>query len=224
VDGATSSVPTPGCGESGFASEVANCTASLLLPSDSRDFNAGTYIWSGMDYNDGDKTMNSGSGGTGMLRDRVGFEKPISSWMRSWWLSNISAADAGRPVLWSEAPAADSTCFVVDHWVKPPAGRSSRRISVYTNGDAVVLLVNDKRVARTEVAFFGFAAFEGVPFQAGNLTAECLFGGARLAVHTQVTPQAAARIRLSLDAPSPLTGTSHGRCYHSDAPHCIFYG
>ena len=207
VDAAASSLPTPGCGESGFASEVANCTAGYVNASDSRDFNAGTYIWSGMDYNDGDETMNSGAGGTGMLADRVGFEKPIGSWLRSWWLSNITEADAGRPVLWPEAPAADATCFIVDHWVEPPPGQSSRRISVYTNGDLVALFVNGKRVAQTAVAFFGFAAFEGVAFQAGNLTAECLSSGARLAVHTLVTPSAAAEIRLSLDAPSPLTGT-----------------
>ena len=203
----TGAAPLPeyGCK---YSSEVANCTAGFVQPSDSRDFNAGTYIWSGMDYNDGDQTMNSGSGGLGLLRDRVGFEKPSNSFMRSWWLSNVSASDAGRPVLWPEAPAADSTCFIVDHWVKPPAGRSTRLISVYTNGDAVRLLVNGKAAGRTAaVPFFGFAVFEAVPFQSGNLTAECLSGGARLAVHTQVTPQAAARIQLSLDAPSLLTGT-----------------
>ena len=54
------------------------------------------------------------------------------------------------------------------------------------------------------------ATFPAVPFAPGNLTAEALdstSGGTRLATYMVQTGGAAAKIRLSLDAPSPRTGT-----------------
>ena len=58
------------------------------------------------------------------------------------------------------------------------------------------------------VPFFGSAKFAEVAYEAGNLTAEALdASGARLAKHSVHSGGAAAQIRLSLDAPSPITGT-----------------
>jgi len=68
----------PGC----FNNEVANCTATQTLPSDTRDFNAGTYIWSGFDYKSGDMVADATA--TGVLGDVAGFLKPLRWWIRSW--------------------------------------------------------------------------------------------------------------------------------------------
>jgi hypothetical protein len=135
--------------------------------------------------------------------DRVGFEKPMAKWFRSWWLSNISVMDAGRPVLWAEARSttagtdtstdtstsadvvdiADATSYtlsIVDSWIAPPAGNTTagnttRTIHVYTNAPWVQLYVNGEPAGEAvPVPFFGWATFAAVPFEAGNLTAAAL--------------------------------------------------
>ena len=77
-----------------------------------------------------------------------------------------------------------------------------------TDAPQIKLELNGKQiVAPVAPPQFGNAQFE-VPFLAGNLTAGCLSStGAVLATDTKVTTGPAASIRLSLDAPSPLTGT-----------------
>ena len=134
-----------------------------------------------------------------------------SYWFRSWWLSNISSADAGRPALWPEAAASSgTTVFIVDSWTPPPAGSSNRTIHVYTNAPLVRLWVNGKQVGNSSlVPFFGAATFGAVAFEPGNLTAEALddSGAVRLATHTAQTGGPAVQIRLSLDAPSRESGT-----------------
>lgn len=171
--------------------------------SDSRDFNAGSFLWAGFDHGSGS------SGGSGLLADWAGFKKPMNYWFQAWWLSNISLTDAGRPVLWPEAAARSTvTVYIVDSWGPPPAGSTSRSVHVYTNAPVVRLWLNSKIMANTTVAFFGFANFSAIAFEPGNLTAEALDqSGVRLATHTVHTSASAAQIRLSLDAPSPHTGT-----------------
>jgi hypothetical protein len=228
---------TPAVGPAGdckFKNEAANCTADFTAgvgASDSREFNGGTYVWSGFDYADGNTYAVDA---TGMLADRVGFEKPLQSWFRSWWLSNISVMDAGRPVLWAEArnltgmtdvdtnrtlsgaagttDATSVTISIVDSWIAPPAarGNNTRSIHVYTNAPWVQLYVNSEPVSDkpVPVPFFGTATFAAVPFKAGNLTAAALDQtGAIVARQTVFTGGAAAGIKLALDAPSPITGT-----------------
>jgi hypothetical protein len=131
-------------------------------------------------------------------------------WFRSWWLSNISLADAGRPVLVGagKADTTKSTVYIVDSWTPPPAGKTNRSIHVYTNAQSIRLWCNGKLVGQVAGSFFGSATFPAVPFESGNLTAEALDPlGSRLATHTVQTGGSAAQIRLSLDAPSPRTGT-----------------
>ena len=170
--------------------------------SDSRGFNAGTFLWAGFDHGSGS------SGGSGLIADWAGVKKPMSYWFRAWWLSNISTEDSGRPVLWPGAPQSGTTVFIVDSWDAPPAGSSARSIHVYSNAPMVRLWRNNEVVRNATVQFFGFANFSGVAFEPGNLTAEALdWSGNRLATHTVQTGGSAATIRLSLDAPSPHTGT-----------------
>ena len=57
-------------------------------------------------------------------------------WIKSVWLSNISKADAGRPV----GVAGDSayTTFIIESWLPPAPGFGpNRTINVYTNAAAV---------------------------------------------------------------------------------------
>jgi hypothetical protein len=114
-----------------FSNEVSNCTASFLLPSTVRPFMAGTYIWSGFDYDVDGSSSGASATATGMVADRAGFEKPLAWWFRAWWLSNISVHDAGRPALWPGVAARPFVCHIVDSWAAPPAARTTRTVHVY---------------------------------------------------------------------------------------------
>jgi len=160
----------------------------------------------GQDYTDG---RSAGTDATGLLGDRAGFGKPIAWWLRAHWLSNVSLQDAGRPCLWPEAAAGDQlTVRLVESWVAPPLSQSNRSVHVYTNAPRVRLWLNGAPVG--EAAAPGGIATFTLPFAPGNLTAEALDAkGASLGSHTALTPDArgAARLALTLDAPSPSTGT-----------------
>ena len=71
------------CAHSPTHLQVSNCTSEQVAYSDSREFNVGTYVWSGFDYSDG--TIMDG-GALGMLGDRAGFLKPIRWWFQSWFV------------------------------------------------------------------------------------------------------------------------------------------
>lgn len=98
----------------------------------------------------------------------------------------------------------------MDSWVAPPAGNHTRTVHVYSNAFAVQLYVNGKAVAPVPVAieYFGMAVFPSIGYVPGNLTAVAVdSSGAQLWSHSVFTPSSLARIMLTLDAPSPLTGT-----------------
>ena len=207
----------PSMGNCTFVNEVSNCTAEFLLPSETRAFMAGTYLWSGFDY-----AVDGGEGGpmkstaTGMVADKAGFEKPIRWFLRSWWLSNVSASDASRVVLWPEVnESVDHTTYIVDSWTAPPHGSSTRSVHVYTNAPFVRLWVNGKQVDKgkplVQVSFWEEATFPAVLFEAGNLTAGGVdASGARVGTpFSTFTSGKAARIVLTLDSPSPRTGTGN---------------
>ena len=90
------------------------------------------------------------------MGDVAGFTKESAWWLRSWWLSNISTADAGRPVLptdmanaalepaQTEARAAATTVRIIDAWTPPKAGGApNRTIHVYTDAPSARLKLND---------------------------------------------------------------------------------
>ena len=206
-----------------YNNEQATCIATQLNYSDSRDFNAGTFLWAGFDHGSAD------SGASGLIADWAGIKKPLAWWFRSWWLSNVSTADAGRPALWPEvagsaanAGGETTTLYIVDSWTPPHSpiaahqtefgsnNQPNRTIHVYTNAPFVRLWRNGKQVGggSRSVPFFGSATFTNIGFVSGNLTAEALsVAGERLATDSAYSGGAAVSIRLSLDAPSPRTGT-----------------
>jgi len=129
-------------------------------------------------------------------------------WYRSWWLANVSLADAGRPPL----DPANTSVFVhvVESWQPPASGKTTRNIHVYSNAPSVGLLVNGAPVSGSPqpMPAFGAVNFPSVPYAAGTLTAQALdAGGNVLATHTRTSWGAAAAIVLSMDAPNPATGT-----------------
>ena len=97
----------------------------------------------------------------------------------------------------------------MESWVAPPLGQINRSVHVYTNAPRVRLWLNGVAVAE-DAAPGGVAAFGAVTFAPGNLTAEALdVNGARLRTDAALTPVegGAVALSLSLDAPSPRTGT-----------------
>jgi len=150
----------------------------------------------------------------GTVGDLAGFAKESRWWLRSWWLSNISDADHGKPILWPQVIHLDGsgpTVYIPESWVPVPGWGpvSTRTIHVYTNAPRVRLTVNGKAWPSKSVPFFGFATFDNVTYEAGTVMAEALDANdnSLRSSYSITTPGSAKSIRLSLDAPSPVTGT-----------------
>ena len=199
-----------------YNNNIGKCTAQQVTQSDSRDFVAGTYIWSGFDYYGEARGFPQNTKCRGTVSDIAGFFKETSYWIRSWWLSNISNADAGKPPLaWKpDVPTPSTTVFILETWQPAPAvyskSNQSRTINVYTNAPGVRLELNGKPITGVQpVQFFGQATFNDVPFSPGNLTAVAVDAhNTVLASHSAITPKTqTGSIVLSLDSPSVATGT-----------------
>ena len=149
--------------------------------------------------------------------DLAGFPKAAVWWYRSWWLANISVADAGRPGLNippSGAPslgtalqpvgsaAPDPTAAFVHIVESPTRSGKDRVVHVYTNCPSVRLAGQVQAVERLGWATFKLAA--GPSWKAEALAED---GSTVLATHVVALSGAAAAVKLSLDVPSPRTGT-----------------
>jgi len=195
-----------------YNNEISQCTAVQVNYTDSRDFVSGTFVWSGSDYYGESRGWPQVVKCRGAITDVAGFRKASAGWLRSWWLAAINATtDYGRPLV-----DQDEAFFVhvAESWVPASgaaSGRSSRAIHAYTNAASVELVLNGSPAAgggSQPMPFFGTATWPNVTFSPGNLTAVARdAGGTVVASHSVFTPGHAVAIRLSLDAPSPLTGT-----------------
>eukprot|EP00463_Aulacantha_scolymantha_P000392 TRINITY_DN1231_c0_g1_i1.p1 TRINITY_DN1231_c0_g1~~TRINITY_DN1231_c0_g1_i1.p1 ORF type:complete len:334 (+),score=71.53 TRINITY_DN1231_c0_g1_i1:722-1723(+) len=174
--------------------------------SDSLDYVAGTFIWSGFDYLGESRGWPQNSKCRGTVADVAGFTKETAYWIRSWWLSNISQSDPGRP-LHTEGDS-PWTVFIIESWTPPPNTSShNRSIHVYSNAPTVRLELNGAVKAVKTIAFFGMASFS-IAYAPGNLTAVALdTKGNPVASHSVVTAGPVAAVVLSIDAPSTKTGT-----------------
>jgi hypothetical protein len=141
--------------------------------------------------------------------DLAGFAKAPAWWYRSWWLANISTADAGRPPL----PSTDVFCHLVESWQPSVPQNGTRTLNVYTNAPFARILVNGVQIGSPvmNVASYGSAVFHGVGYVKGNVTAEALAtddpAALALASHTKWSWGVAAAIVLTVDVPSVTTGT-----------------
>jgi hypothetical protein len=125
----------------------------------------------------------------------------------SWWFGNVPATDAGRPPV----PNTETFLQIVESWAPPPQGRVDRTIHVYTNAPFAQVAVNGAAQPVVAVPPFGYATWN-VTYEPGTLTATALSasspsGGAVLASTSIHSWGAPAAIQLSIDAPSPVTGT-----------------
>lgn len=92
-------------------------------------------------------------------------------------------------------------------------GRSSS-LNVYTDGAAVDLYINGVHRQNASVDYYQFASVS-LPYEPGTLVAVSRDAqGKVLSNHTRYTPGDAVALRLSIDAPSPETGT--GRAVYLD--------
>merc|ERR1712176_267944 len=125
-------------------------TAQQVFWSDSREFNSGTFVWSGFDYLGESRGWPQTGKARGTVADLAGFAKESRWWLRSWWWSNISMRDHGKPILWPAASRLEgpTTVYIPDSWVAVP-GHSNRTIHVYTNAPSVRLFVNGKQVGES---------------------------------------------------------------------------
>lgn len=183
--------------------ENSECLAGQLVPADTTDYVAGVFVWTAFDYM-GEPDAWPQVSSTFGFSDLSLFQKPSAWWYRTIWLGNVSLDDAGR------APLAPTTFVkIVEAWQAPAPGHGARAIHVYCNAPFVALFVNGVQVgAPVHVPPYGMATWN-VSYAAGNLTAKALAadGTTVLATHSTPSWSAPSRIVLSIDAPSPLTGT-----------------
>ena len=142
-----------------YNNNIGQCTAEQVADSDLTDYVTGTFVWSGFDYIGEARGWPQNTKCRGTIADVAGFTKETAYWLRSWWLSNISASDAGRPTnppallpAATGVPSVDAsitadtetTLFILEAWL-PPANATltpNRTIHVYSNAPFVKLLLN----------------------------------------------------------------------------------
>jgi len=169
------------------------------------EFSAGLMTWSGHDYLGEPNGWPHVSASHGQY-DLAQLPKAPSYWYRSQYLAAVATTDPGRPPL----PAV-SVCHIVESWQSNNVN-STRVIHVYSSGAFVRLLLNGAPAPGGGVQPAvpdTWAIFPAVAFSPGTLTAEALAadGTTVLATHSRASFGPAAAILLSVDAPSPLTGT-----------------
>ena len=187
-----------------YNNNIGECTAHQVAYSDAPDYVTGTFVWSGFDYLGEARGWPQNTKCRGTIADVAGFYKETAFWLKSWWLSNISRSDAGRPV---NPPSDDDwTVFIIDSWTAPLSG-TTRNIHVYSNAPTVKLFLNGDEVGSSDVPFFGMANFSNIAYKSGNLTAAAVSNGKIVGSNTKLSAGVAKMIVLSLDAPSKLTQT-----------------
>eukprot|EP01052_Picozoa_sp_SAG31_P025435 SAG31_NODE_2229_length_6145_cov_2.651009_2_plen_312_part_00 len=143
-----------------------------------------------------------------------GFAKAAAYWYRSWWLANVSKIDAGRPGL-DISPSADPTATFVRIVESPSHQSLARSVHVFTNAPFVRLSISGaaaphsgevKPVQQLSYATFNLTADEaGTEWKAEALDDEN--AAEVLAAHVVAYSGEAASVKLSIDAPTPRTGT-----------------
>ena len=187
-----------------FSSWTQTCTRDETQVSDGVQWVTGTYTWTLHDYYGEPGGWPHISSSYGQY-DLAGFAKAPVFWYRSWWLGAIASTDAGRPPVYSAGST--TVAHIVERWA-PPASGTTRTIHVYSNAPRVDLLVKSIQVSTQAVPALGWATFSGVQYAAGTLTARALAAnGTTLATHTRTTGGAPASLHLTIDVPSPVTGT-----------------
>lgn len=166
---------------------------------------AGSMVWTGLDYYGESHGWPYRSSSYGSY-DLSGFSKAAAYWYRSWWLSSVPVDAADRPPIGVHRQA-----HIVQAWqpsVVGQAGADSRTVQGYTDAASAELFVNGASLGVKNVAPLGYAEWDNVAYAPGNATMVARDGsGGVVATHTRLTAGSAVALQLSIDAPSPSTGT-----------------
>jgi len=176
------------------------CTANQSNASNSRDFMAGTMVWTLFDYYGESHGWPSVSSSYGQI-DIAGFIKNTGRWYRTWWLSAVPESDAARPVGFGAA----HSCHA---WRETWCGAVCS-IRVLTEAATVTLYEDGTATATAQVPDLDSASLTPTLPAAKNTTVACLSkSGVVLATDRLIaSAQNASAIVLSIDAPSVATGT-----------------
>eukprot|EP00039_Didymoeca_costata_P021499 m.344703 g.344703 ORF g.344703 m.344703 type:complete len:1020 (-) comp24995_c0_seq1:110-3169(-) len=198
------------CIQKSFA---ADCSQAQVAPYNNPAFVIGTMIWTLFDYI-GEPT----SGWPNVISsfgqfDVAGFPKAQAYWYRDQWLLRSNDSEADKTF----STGRNSSVHLVESWEQPKNG-SKRNITVYSAANEVELFINGESLGtqklppqeHTENATIvqSWAEWDDIVWQAGNITAVARDqSGAVVAVDTRLTCGDAKSIKLSIDSPSPTTGT-----------------
>lgn len=187
-----------------------------MLRPQHRSFIAGSFVWTLGDYL-GEPVpipwphVSSSFGAV----DLAGFPKAGARWFQAWWLHTKTAVSpTSRPPL----PEGD-VVHIVETLQAPleepttepnvSAHVGNYTFHVYTSADSAEMLVNGVSVGQQPNSqWMGWLEWNFTSLPVGNITAVARdkFGNV-VASHTRHTPAPALAIRVTIDAPSPTTGT-----------------
>jgi beta-galactosidase len=145
-----------------------------------RDWMSGMFVWTGFDYR-GETTpfgWPAVSSQFGML-DTTGVLKDTAYYLKS---------------VWTREPMV----HILPHWNWPSREGQPIKVHVYSNGDAVELMLDGRSLGRKTMVKDGHLEWM-VPYQAGTLTATAYRGGKPVATGEVATTGAGSQVLLSAD-------------------------
>lgn len=192
------------------------CLERLVNASDGTEYASGTFVWTLFDYIGEPPSRGLTVSSTYGQFDLVGFPKPAAFWFRSQWLLNITDGSPDKTF----STYGKVEVQIVESWESPDSwnatkGNTTRTIHVYTNSPAVELYVNDISQGALPVATMvrgtgAYAEYFNVTWKAGTLRAVAkpsVESDQELASTERKTCGPPVALRLTLDCPSPITGT-----------------
>ena len=190
-----------------FSGFNADCLQDTVNRSDSIPYVSGLFVWTLGDYLGepaplGWPHVSSSFGAV----DLAGFPKAGARWFQAWWLYTESALwEVSRPPL----PAGEMV-HIVEKPDWPSTMTPRRTIHVYSSAASVELQLSGVSLGvKYNSEWMGWTEWN-ITQPAGQATLKAVArnqSGAVVATHTRVASSAATHIVLSIDAPSPTTGT-----------------
>jgi len=191
----------------------ARCAELATNASDGVDYASGTMIWTLFDYYGEPPVGGPEVSSTYGQYDLCGFPKAAAFWYRTQWLLTI--ADGPDKTFYTNGK---HEVRIVESWEPPDSfpstyGNKTRAIHVYSSAPLIELYVNGKSVGTRPVTRMvnapgSYSEWLAVPYEAGTLSAVARdASGKPVATHERHTNVAAAALELTIDAPSPKTGT-----------------
>jgi len=192
----------------------ARCLERTVNASDGVEYAAGTFVWTLFDYYGEPPSRGLTVSSTYGQFDLVGFPKSAAFWFRTQWLLNITDGSPDKPF----ATFGKHEVEIVESWESPDTwngtkGNTTRTIHVYSNAPKVELFVNNQSQGVLPIGTMvrgqgSYAEFFNVTWKAGTIRADALSEDEKaLTVAEKKTCGAPVALRLSLDCPSPRTGT-----------------